>query len=313
VLLNAEQVRCNLPWKSLVESLQRLFVVGCEVPVRHHHTMPVPDAPDATLLLMPAWQAGKYIGIKMVTVFPGNSHLGLASISGSYLLNSGVTGELLAIMDGPELTSRRTAAASVLAAGYLARQDAQNLLMVGTGRLSANLIEAYAAVRDLQSIKIWGRSLHKSQRVADQLREQGLKVTPVEHLAEACAAADIISCATLSQQPLIQGEWLSPGTHVDLVGGFTPSMREADDEAIRRARVFVDTYDGATKEAGDIVVPLAAGILKADEILADLYQLCRGEHLGRVSDKEITLFKSVGVALEDLAAAISVYESTVGH
>ncbi len=309
MLLTAEQVRNNLSWNSLVGAIQRLFVTGCEVPLRHHHAVEVPSDPDATLLLMPAWQIGQYIGVKMVNVFPGNAKRGLASIGGCYLLSSGTTGELLAVMDGPELTARRTAAASVLAAQFLARTDARKLLVVGTGRLSLNLIEAYASCHDLDEIQVWGRSLDKAQVVADQLEKVGIEVTAVADLAEACAAADIISCATLSQQPLIQGEWLSPGTHVDLIGGFTPTMREADDEVIRRAKVFVDTHEGATKEAGDIVIPLETGVLKQSDVLADLYQLCREEHPGRTSDNDITLFKSVGVALEDLAAAIAVYDS----
>ncbi len=309
MLLTAEQVRNNLSWNSLVGAIQRLFVTGCEVPLRHHHAVEVPSDPDATLLLMPAWQIGQYIGVKMVNVFPGNAKRGLASIGGCYLLSSGTTGELLAVMDGPELTARRTAAASVLAAQFLARTDARKLLVVGTGRLSLNLIEAYASCHDLDEIQVWGRSLDKAQVVADQLEKVGIEVAPVTDLAEACAAADIISCATLSQQPLIQGEWLSPGTHVDLIGGFTPTMREADDDVIRRAKVFVDTHEGATKEAGDIVIPLETGVLKQSDVLADLYQLCREEHPGRTSDNDITLFKSVGVALEDLAAAIVVYDS----
>lgn len=305
---SAEQVRSHLPWDSLIKAIRQQFINGCEMPVRHHHTIAVPGESDATLLLMPAWQTGEYLGVKMVTVFPGNAKRGLASICGSYLLNSGATGELLAIMDGPELTARRTAAASALAADYLALKDARNLLMVGTGRLSANLIEAHAHVRNYERVQIWGRNSEKTKRIASQFSECGINVTPVTDLASACADADVITCATLSEQPLIQGEWLSPGTHVDLVGGFTPTMREADDEAVRRAKVFVDTREGATKEAGDIVVPLSTGVISEEDIMADLYQLCRGEVSGRIGANDITLFKSVGAALEDLAAAVAVYE-----
>jgi len=311
VFFTAEQVRRRLPWGSLIEAIRQQFINGCEMPVRHHHTVDVPGEPDATLLLMPAWQAGCYVGVKMVNVFPGNAERGLASISGSYLLNSGSTGELLVIMDGPELTARRTAAASALAAQFLAKKNARTLLMVGTGKLSANLIEAHSHVSRLDRILLWGRNYEKAQMTAEQLKALGFNVSPAKDLAEACAVADIISCATLTEQPLIRGEWLSPGTHIDLVGGFTPTMREADDTAIQRAKVFVDTREGATKEAGDIVAPLEAGIIGQHDILGDLYQLCRGEHLGRESGTDITLFKSVGAALEDLAAAIAVYESSL--
>lgn len=308
MLVSAEQIRDHLPWDFLSEAIEDMFRRGCEMPVRHHHKVEVPGEADATLLLMPAWLAGKYLGVKMVSVFPGNATRGLAAVSGSYLLTHGTTGELLCILDGTELTARRTAAASALAAKYLARKDAKKLLMVGTGRMSTNLIEAHAHVREIEQISVWGRNPEKAQAVADGLKAKGFDVTPATDLADSCASADIISCATLSEQPLIRGEWLAHGTHLDLVGGFTPAMREADDEVVRRAKVFVDTREGAMKEAGDIVTPLASGNLKKEEILADLYQMCRGEHPGRCADQDITLFKSVGAALEDLAAAIAVYE-----
>ncbi len=309
MIIDADQVRQSLPWLALIEALRLQFIDGCVMPVRHHHDIKVPEEANATLLLMPAWIEGHYIGVKQVSVFPGNSVRQLPTIHGSYLLSCGKTGQLLAMIDGPELTARRTAAASVLAAGYLARPDSKRLLVVGTGAVSGYLIEAYAAAFDLQQIEVWGRDSAKAQALAQSMRTRGLPVIAVDDLAQQCRQADIISCATLSQQPLIQGQWLSPGSHLDLVGGFKPTMREADDTAIARARLYVDTYDGACSEAGDIAVPLQTGLISRQDIQADLYQLCRQQHRGRQNAAEITLFKSVGAALEDLAAAILIYQN----
>jgi len=308
LVLDEAATRHALPFEGLVGALKAMFATGCEMPVRHHHEIAVPGEDSATLLLMPAWKPGAYYGVKMVSVFPGNSMRNLPAIHGAYLLSSGMTGELLAIVDGGELTARRTAAASALAAGYLARMDAATMLMVGTGRLSENLIEAHATMRDLKLILIWGRDIAKAEIIARNVAHLGIPTEIVGNLAEACGRADIISCATLSSQPLICGEWLKPGTHLDLVGAFKPSMRESDDAAARRSSIFVDTLDGACAEAGDIVQPLRSGLITLADIKAELATLCRGEHPGRSSATEITMFKSVGAALEDLAGAIFALE-----
>jgi len=310
--IGPERVRELTDWGPLIEALAEMFRSGCEAPVRHHHTVGVPGEPDATLLLMPAWLQGRYIGVKVLNVFPGNAARGLTSISAVYLLSSAATGEMLAAIDGGELTARRTAAASALAARHLASNKAAALLMVGTGRLSGNLIAAHARVRSYETITIWGRNPDRAASMASAMAAEGLPAVAVDDLEAAARSADVISCATLSSEPLILGAWLKPGAHLDLVGGFTPQMREADDEAIRRATVFVDTYHGATKEGGDIVQPLESGLLTTREIESDLHGLCHGEHPGRMGDQEITLFKSVGAALEDLAAAILVYEGDRG-
>jgi ornithine cyclodeaminase/alanine dehydrogenase-like protein (mu-crystallin family) len=242
-------------------------------------------------------------------VFPGNSARGQAAVNASYVLMSAMTGETLAMIDGGELTARRTAAASALAADYLARKDASHLLVVGTGRLSLNLVEAHAAVRPISRVTIWGRDIPKARTVAQKAQALGFEASAAADLKEACAQADIISCATLSATPVISGEWLKPGVHVDLVGAFRPDTRESDDEAIRRSSVFVDTRAGATKEAGDIVMAIASGALDPAAIKAELSDLARGNHAGRAHDSEITLFKSVGAALEDLAGAILAWQS----
>jgi ornithine cyclodeaminase/alanine dehydrogenase-like protein (mu-crystallin family) len=310
LLLSQEETRKALPFAALVEALGEMFKTGCEMPVRHHHDMAVPGEPDATMLLMPAWVPGQYSGVKIVNVVPGNSDRGLPAISAEYLLSDGRTGEMLVMVNGGELTARRTAAASALAARYLAREDASHLVIAGTGRVALNLVGAYQAVRPITKVTFWGRTLDKAEALARQASELfGVEAFGTADLAAAVAEADIVSAATLSTDPLILGDWLKPGTHVDLVGAFKPSMRESDDEAVRRASVFVDTRDGCTKEGGDITQPLSSGVLQVKDIKADLYDLTRGEHKGRSSAEEITLFKSVGAALEDLAGAILAYNN----
>jgi ornithine cyclodeaminase len=299
--LDAAEVERRLDFPSLIERLREMFRAGCELPTRHHHPVQVPGAPDAILLLMPAWQVGRHIGVKTVTVFPGNGAKGLPAVMGIYTLLDGTSGRPLALIDGPMLTLRRTAAASALAASYLARPEARHHLVVGTGALAPHLIQAHTSVRPIERISIWGRDARKARDLAAQMRERGLRAEAAEDLEAAARAADIVTTATLSAEPLVRGAWLRPGAHLDLVGAYTPTMREADDDAVRRARVYVDTIAGATKEAGDIVQPLASGALKA--VVGDLFGLTRGEVEGRRGAEEITLFKSVGTALEDLAGA----------
>ncbi|UES57607.1 ornithine cyclodeaminase family protein [Roseibium aggregatum] len=310
LLLTEDQTRDALPCPDLIDALAKMFRSGCVMPTRHHHDMEIPGEPDATVLLMPAWVPGGYAGVKVVNVVPGNSERNLPAISAQYLLSDARTGEMLALIDGGELTARRTAAASALAASYLARSDARHLLVLGTGRLAPNLIAAHMAVRSIDEVTIWGRSREKTEEVVRSLADEfPVKLKSATSLKEALGEADIVSAATLSSEPLIKGALLKPGTHVDLVGAFKPSMRESDDDLVKRAEIFVDTRDGCLSEGGDIVQPIKAGVLSPGEIKADLYELCRGEHPGRQSEGAITMFKSVGAALEDLAGAILAYQS----
>jgi alanine dehydrogenase len=305
-ILSADEVAAALPWPALVDRLGQTFRDGVESPPRHHHAMHRPDG-EATMLLMPAWERAGYIGVKMVNVFPQNADHGLPAISGVYLLSEGAHGRPLACLDGSELTRRRTAAASALAARELARQDAESLLVVGTGKLAPMVIEAHAAVRPIKQVRIWGRNPEKASRLAAEYADR-FDSEAVEDLAAAAREADVISCVTLSSEPLIRGEWLKPGAHLDLIGAFRPTMRECDAECLRRGEVFVDTYAGARGEAGDILQAVDEGAFSFDQIGAELAELMRGERPGRSSDEAITVFKSVGASLEDLAAAIEVWE-----
>ncbi len=316
-MIEAADVDRALTFPGLVEALRATFRAGVVQPVRHHHTIERPDGAASTLLLMPAWSdfnaagtsLGGHVGIKVVTVSPDNNAVGKPAVMGLYLLLDGKTGEPQALIDGQRLTQWRTACASALAASYLAREDASKLLVIGAGALCPFLAKAHSAVRPIREIRIWNRTAANAEKAADALRREGLPATATTDLDGSLGWADIVSSATIATDPLVAGAKLNTGTHVDLVGGFTPSMREADDDTIRRARVYVDTRAGATKEAGDIVQPLASGVLSPDAIVADLFELTRGEKPGRGSTDEITLFKSVGAALEDLAAGIAVYEA----
>lgn len=314
-IIAAADIADVLTFRELIETLRSAFRSDIVTPVRHHHTVCLPDQSDATLLLMPSWtdfaaqghSDRGYIGVKIVSVFPDNTGRDHATVSGVYLLMSGRSGEPLALIDGKSLTLWRTAAASALAASYLARQDAHRLLMVGAGALARYLIDAHAEVRPVREVLVWNRTADAAERLAARMAGRKFSIAATTDLETAVRRADIVCCATLSRQPLIHGEWLPGGVHVDLVGGFRPDMREVDDAAIRRARLFVDTREGALVEAGDLVQPLQSGLINEHDIAADLFDLTRGEHAGRCDREQITLFKSVGTALEDLAAAIHVF------
>ncbi|TXH36008.1 MAG: ornithine cyclodeaminase family protein [Rhodospirillaceae bacterium] len=302
--VTAAEVERLLDYPSLVEALRRGFSQDWTVPVRHHYGIPMPNGePEQTLLLMPAWEGGKAIGMKMVTVTPGNGQRNLPAVQGVYLLLDGATGLPRALIDGPSLTARRTAAASALAADYLAREDAHLMLMVGAGALAVPLVEAHRSVRPIKQVRLWARDARKAAAKVKELVQLGVDAEVADNLEESAREADVISCATLSTEPLIHGAWLKPGSHLDLIGAFTPQMRETDDVAIGLASLFVDTRDGAMKEGGDIVQPLKAGLIKPEAIKADLFDLARKTHRGRSTGDEVTLFKSVGTALEDFAAA----------
>ena len=299
---SAEETRDLLPFGALIEALREMFRAGAVAPLRHHHTIALDGLPDATLLLMPAWNPAGLGGVKIVHVNPGNAAAGMPALSSSYLLFDTGTGRHLAMLDGGEITNRRTAAASALAARYLAREDARRLLVVGAGRVATNLADAFRAVRPIEDVAVWDIDAGLAERLVQRLSDTGFRAEVAADLEAAVAGADIISCATLAIDPLIAGAWLRPGQHLDLIGSFRPHMREADNDAVRRARVYIDT-DGALKESGDLIGPIQSGVLTEERIAGDLFGLCRGSATGRGDEQEITLFKATGTALSDLAAA----------
>ena len=309
-IFTAEQTAAALPYPALMDAIKAMFVQGCVVPRRHHHAIDSNDA-GATLLIMPAWQRDRYLGIKQVTIYPENSQKHrLAGLFSTYTLFDAHNGMPLAVIDGNTITNRRTAAASVLAATFLARRDSQRLLIVGAGNVARELAPAYAAAFNLTRVQVWNKTHAKAVTLANDLCAQGFYAEAVSDLAAAVADNDIISCATLSTAPLVERAWVQAGSHVDLIGGFTPTMRESDDALFGDTSVFVDT-DEALDKAGDLLLPIQAGILTREQIQADLMALCRQQHHGRTHEDDITVYKAVGNAAEDLAAAILVYESAI--
>ncbi|MHA7683184.1 bifunctional Delta(1)-pyrroline-2-carboxylate/Delta(1)-piperideine-2-carboxylate reductase [Cupriavidus sp. PET2-C1] len=311
LILDSDTTRALLPFAELVPALRDAFIRGCEVPQRHSHVIDPHGAAPGTMLLMPSWQAGAYLGVKTVTIYPGNTLSGLPGLYSTYLLHDACTGKPLAMIDGNEITSRRTAAASALAASYLSRNDASSMLVLGAGRVASLLPHAYRAVRPIQRVAVWDINASQGEALVARLRADGFEARFVPTIAAACEDADIVTSATLSTSPLVHRAWLRPGTHLDLIGGFTPAMREADDGCFASTSVFVDTSE-AVRKAGDLLHPIDAGVLKAADIRATLADLCQQRHPGRTDDTEITVFKAVGTALEDLAAAVMAYEGFEG-
>jgi ornithine cyclodeaminase len=295
---SAAEVHACLPWPRLVQALEAVYAGDAQAPLRHAHAL----SPADTLLLMPAWDA-QLVVTKLVTVIPGAPH----TVQATVLVLDRATGAPLACLDGEAVTLRRTAAISALAARHLARPDAARLLMVGTGRLAPWMVRAHCALRPgLQQVDVWGRDAAAAGALASTLRDEGLPAQAVADLPAAAAAADIVCCATTARAPVVQGAWLRAGTHLDLVGAFRPDMREVDDLAVQRARIVVDSEAGALAEAGDLVQPLAAGRLDRAAVCGDLVQLLGGRLRPAAPGAELTLFKSVGMALQDLAAARAV-------
>ena len=306
-LIDAATTRRHLAFAPLIDALRAMFVVGCEVPARGVHRIDGADG-NGTLLVMPAWRAGLRLGIKTVTIFPANGDRGLPALHSTYLLFDAATGVPLAQLDGNEITSRRTAAAAALAASYLARSDAHRLLILGTGRVAALLADALRTVRPIDTVQVWNHRPASARALAAELCAAGIAARATEDLAVAVAHADIVSCATLSTAALVRGAWLQPGTHLDLIGSFTPQMREADADCFARCRVFVDTEEALVK-AGDVIDAVDAGAFGVDRLQGTLAELCRGTRDGRRDAIERTLFKAVGTALEDLAAAELVFDA----
>jgi ornithine cyclodeaminase/alanine dehydrogenase-like protein (mu-crystallin family) len=310
--IGAADIERLVDYPSVIDAMEKAFRSGVVTPVRHHHAVTRPAGSQTTLLLMPAWtdfaqlQNGESgcIGVKIVTVSPDNSTLNKPAVMGLYILLNGNTGEPRAIIDGQALTVFRTAATSALAGRFLSRPDSSLHLVVGAGALSTHLARAHRAVRPIETTLFWNRNIAGARLAAERLAAFGFDAQAVEDLDEAVRRADIISAATLSTVPLIKGNFVKEGAHLDLVGAFNAQMRETDDTAVLRSRVFVDTFAGALKEGGDLVQPINDGIISAEHIQGELAMLISGESAGRQSKDEITLFKSVGAALEDLAAAI---------
>lgn len=306
-----EDVHRNLPFGRLIEDLASAFAEGCVAPHRHQHVANLRGEAESTLLLMPSWTRKDapepYIALKVMTVIPGEVE-GLPKLDSKVFLIDGSSGQMLLIADGNAVTARRTVATAALAARFLARPASRRLLVLGSGRVGALLYDAYREVFPLERVDVWDVNGEMAQTLVRTLKDRGVDARLVDDLPAAIRSADIIASATRSNAALFFGRDLQPGTHVDLIGSFKPGMREADDEAIARSSVFIDT-DNALVESGDLIQPMEAGAISSDHIKGSLLDLCSGCVTGRRSDDEITLFKTVGSAIADLAAVRSIYRS----
>ncbi|SIR31106.1 MULTISPECIES: ornithine cyclodeaminase family protein [unclassified Bosea (in: a-proteobacteria)] len=304
-----------LSYPALIDILDDAFRSDVIAPKRAQYSIERPGEEPAVLLTMPAWSAPDaekpYIGTKILSVFFGNGKRNLPGVLGAYLLMDGATGQPLAVMDGNRLTLWRTAAASALASRYMSNPEASHMLMVGAGSLAPFVIKAHRAVRPLTTIAVWARRPEAAEAVVAELAKEGIEAYATTDLEGEARTADIISCATNATEPLIHGHWLKREAHLDLIGGFTMQMREADADALHRARVIVDSVK-AIEEGGDVAIAIAEGSYTADQVAGSLADLCHGRVAGRPEGGGITLFKSVGVALEDLAAAVAAWEHGAG-
>ena len=302
LFLDHERIVRLAPMARLVACLEAAFRREWLVPLRQ--TIELPGGRGRLFLIMPAFDPGGWSAVKLLTLYPDNAEKGLPTIQAAIVVFAD-NGAPVAMLDGTTVTRLRTGAASAVAAQYLARPDSAHLALLGTGALAPYMALAHATVRPIKQISVWGRRAERAAATAEALREAlpGVQVAAVTSAERAVSQADIVSCVTRSATPLLAGRWLRPGTFVDLVGGFSAAMREADDEAMTRARIFVDTMTGAMAEAGDILDPLRRGVITREQVEGELSDLVTGRKRGRMRADEITLFKSVGTAIEDLAAA----------
>jgi len=301
-----QEVADGLPYGDLVESLRKIYQVdGMSARRDLIDLKELTGAEGTCMALMPAWGPGHDLTTKIFTLFPTNRKMGLPTIHAIMLVFDAANGSLKAVVDGTEVTRRRTACMSALAADYLARQDSRRLLVCGAGALAPHAALAHAAVRPIERIEVWARREEAAESVVENLQSQraDLEIMVATNLAEACRRADIVTSQTSSPNPIIFGEWITPGTHLDFVGSHDPNKRECDDEIARISKIYVDVLETAMREAGDILIPLNSGVITKAHIVGDLSDLTRGIVSGRTSDEEVTFFKSTGSSLADLAAA----------
>jgi ornithine cyclodeaminase/alanine dehydrogenase-like protein (mu-crystallin family) len=304
LVIDQDRIDAVLTWPALVDALD----AGHRLGRGQTHDVLLEEEGDI-LLSRTAWKAGYGIGIKTVTGFFGNPGRTppLPSVQGVFVLFDHDDGRPLAVIDGAGITAWKTAADSALGSRYLSRPDARCLLMVGAGALAGPLIRAHLSVRPkIEELIVWNRTPARAEVLAAELRADGLVVEVAADLAAAVGRADIVSSATRTEQPVIEGAWLTPGTHLDLVGAFTAAMREADDTALRRGRLFVDARETTVDHIGELMIPIAQGVIGRNDVVADLYDLAAGFTWQRAPD-DITIYKNGGGAHLDLMTAIAIY------
>jgi ornithine cyclodeaminase/alanine dehydrogenase-like protein (mu-crystallin family) len=307
LMLDADTLMQAMPFSQLVEELADLHREP--IGLVDEMLMESKDADDNTnhFFIRTGWQPEKAVGAKVITVFPRNNQAGVRpSIQAVYILFEAVNGSPLACLDGTALTWLKTASDSALGSKLLSRPDIESMLMIGAGQMAPHLVRAHCAVRpSLRRVMVWNRTLEKAQALCTELGEQiaDVEFSTADNLQAAAGSVDLICSAIACDEPIIRGEWLKDGTHVDLIGAYTASMREADDECLRRGSLFVDARETTLNHIGELMIPLASGVICADDVLADLSDLCQQRHEGRSSEDEITIFKNGGGGHLDLMCA----------
>ena len=298
-ILHESALHKMIDYSGLIDVLEDAFKEACEVPQRNHYTT---GSDGNGLLVMPAWGYRGYIGIKIITLTPSNPGREMPFVQGVYLLFDQKTGIPLLQIDAKALTNYRTAAASALASRYLSNENTSSMLMIGAGSLAPYLVKAHKAVRPISEIYVWSRNQEKAQRLASSMG-----AVAISRVEDVIGDVDLISSATPSIDPLIRGACLRHGQHIDLVGGYSPEMREADDITIAKSAVFIDT-EGALDEAGDIIQPMRSNTITRSDIKGTLHDLVSSKCHGRQDTEAITVFKSTGHAIEDIATAVWLWQ-----
>ena len=300
-------VQRALPYPQLIESLSLGLQLPIETPSRSFFA---PNNDASCVLVMPAWKAKEVFGVKLVSVWPSNKDIGLPTVSGIYVLISCENGLPLAVIDGTELTLRRTAAAAALASSLLAKKNSQTLAILGTGALCVPMVEAHTSVHPFKKILIWGRQKNKAQSVVDQLKTLGIEATCSADLDDILQQADVIAAVTTATEPFIHAQSIKPGAHLGLIGAFTPYMAEAEPALMKKAQVFADNRQAVLEKGGEVFQAIQQEIISASSIEGELAELASDPFRAwRTNDQAITVFKSVGFASLDLIAAELVYQA----
>ena len=294
-------IQTALPYPLLVEALAKGLQQFAQTPARSFFS---PNQDASCVMIMPAWRPHQMMGVKLVSIWPENNAKGESAVSAVYVVISCLDGRPLAVLDGTELTLRRTAAAAALAAKRLARENSETLAVLGTGSLSVPLVQAHTDTMRFKNVLVWGRQFHKAQRVVNQLKELGIEVRAMGDLEETLALSDVVAVATTATEPFLKAAWVKPGTHISLVGAFTPQMAEAEPVLMARSQLFADCRASVLEKGGEVFQAIKQGLVLDSDIIADLAELtAQLDRSWRHDGQAITVFKSVGFALLDLIAA----------
>ena len=310
--IGPEEVHAALSYPALVDALQETFSGEFNMPPRNVFLLDEQSGSHDAFAVLPSWNTD-LIGVKAFTYFPSNSEP-YKSLYSKILLFDRAHGEPLALVDGTTVTFWRTAGISGLATRLLARKDAENLLLLGTGNLAKYIIRANASVRPLKRVSVWGRTPSNAAQIVDEMSSEleGVEMMVATDLEKSCREADIIVSATASHEPLVMGDWVTEGTHTDFIGNHHADKRECDTSLILKSRVYADSYANCFKEAGEILVPISEGVFQKDDVVADLSEMCNGSAPLRQNDDDITLFKSIGMGISDLVGAGLAYKVSNG-